>query len=68
MQVIMLNMSDQLKSKLDWATSRKPFIYRCLNIIVSSLATNDKVPSPLSLIQSWERADDAGDPPRPRPA
>lgn len=46
LSVILLNISDQLASKLDWATSRKPFMYRCLNLLVSSLVSNDKVGKP----------------------
>jgi hypothetical protein len=48
--VILLNVADQLKSRLEWATSKKPFIYRCLNLLVSSMASNDKVSQPLPLL------------------
>jgi hypothetical protein len=38
-----MNISDQLKSRLDWAKARKPFFYKCLNLLVNALATNEKV-------------------------
>ena len=41
--VILMNISDQLKSKLEWASSRKSFFYQCLNSLVTALASNEKV-------------------------
>jgi hypothetical protein len=38
-----MNISDQLKSRLDWAKARKPFFYKCLNLLVNALASNEKV-------------------------
>lgn len=49
--VILLNISDQLKSRLEWAASRKPLMYRCLNLLVSGLVSNDKVRPPAESVR-----------------
>ena len=38
-----MNISDQLKSRMDWAKARKAFFYKCLNLLVNALASNEKV-------------------------